>query len=592
MPNLRLRTVTVMLAALWAAASCSSGETKPRGQLIIALSTDMSVTKDMDEVRVQVFREDGTALPDRQIPVLPAEPAPFGKPLPGTIAIVPPDAGGQQLLVRVSARHLDPSSNVKVTRIVREAVVKVPTDRIAMLRMPLRWLCDGQVKAVKGSDDDSFTSDCGENETCVAGACVPSEVDADALPDCAAEQVFGGGDESGRGGSCMNVEQCFAGTAIATPDDDCTVPLPGGAKSSELNVALVLEPESDGHCLDSAAGAKKGNCYLPLDGDETEGFHVERRKIVLPEAVCERQHVLGVAVSTTCPTKDLSVPVCGPWTGWSSQPSATGTGGATSSDGGRPSVAGSGTTASAGNANTAGGAPSGTAGAPPIGTSGMMNGTGGAPIGTGGKASSGGIGGDAAQGGVDNAGGGYACEGTKPTSAQVTSFSDLTPALAGNYTFQAGIPGGTYFYTTTAITLAYTGTALNARGTIVDYSGIGLYFNRCMDLSAYRSVSFNFKGNVGPTRKASFRIITNENAVVDDANLKGACQVPAGAGNPYDYCHYPTFEIPVTLDGGTTTVRFSDLTGGLPAVGVDPKQIYGLEWALDWSGTAYDADFT
>ncbi|HYP88708.1 MAG TPA: hypothetical protein VEQ59_11155, partial [Polyangiaceae bacterium] len=192
---MRFRSVALMGAAVWATASCSSGETKPRGQLIIALSTDMSVTKDMDEVRVQVFRADGTALPDRQIPVLPAEPAPFGKPLPGTLAIVPPDAGGQQLLIRVSARHLDPRTNVKLTRVVREAVVKVPTDRTAMLRMPLRWLCDGRVKPIAGSDDDSYSSDCDKDETCIAGECVPAEVDANALPDYTPEQVFGGGDD-------------------------------------------------------------------------------------------------------------------------------------------------------------------------------------------------------------------------------------------------------------------------------------------------------------------------------------------------------------------------------------------------------------
>ncbi len=119
---------------------------------MIAITSDLSVTKDMDEVRVEVSRDDGTVLPTRQIPILPAQPVPFGKPLPGTLAITPPDAGGEAVHVRITARHTDHDTGETTNRIVREAIAKVPTDRVALLRMPLHWLCDGKVKPDTGKD--------------------------------------------------------------------------------------------------------------------------------------------------------------------------------------------------------------------------------------------------------------------------------------------------------------------------------------------------------------------------------------------------------------------------------------------------------
>ena len=270
------------------ALSCSD-DPKPRGQLMIAITTDMSITKDLDEVRVEISRADGTKIPDRQIPILPSQPAPFGKPLPGTIAIVPADAGGQALHVRLTARHLDPASGERKSRVVREAIVKVPTDRVALLRMPLRWLCDGQVVAAEG---DSFRSDCAENETCKAGVCQPADVDANDMPDYSAAQVFGGGEAHGIGSRCLDAQACFADAQVLAPDSsDCTVPLPDGADPSRLNVALVMPPESAGHCPDDTAPS--GHCYLPLDSDPEEGFSISDGRLKLPAAACQRPGVLG-----------------------------------------------------------------------------------------------------------------------------------------------------------------------------------------------------------------------------------------------------------------------------------------------------------
>jgi len=420
-----LRTHTLRACALASllVAACSN-EVQPRGQLMLAISSDMSVTKDMDEVRVEVRRADGTRLPDREIPILPSQPAPFGKPLPGTLAIVPSDAGGQSVHVRLTARHLDTTTGVVESRVVREAIVKVPTDRIAMLRMPLRWLCDGRVER----DGDGFRSACpNENDTCVAGACKSADIDVNSLPEYLNSQVFGGGTPTGKGSQCLDVQSCFANTVVLAADGDCAVPLPAGANPARLNVALVLPPESDGHCLDDPdKGPGKGTCFMPLDSDESEGFVVRGNRIHLPAAACMRTNVVGVAVSLACNTKDLSIPVCGPWNGWTAQAEPDGTGG-TGGTGGRGDTTtggasvGTGGVSIGGSSNTATGGAASLAGAGAFSVGGYTA-TGGSAVGKAGESAAEG---GAATGG--NAGGGAdPCTGTNGCYSCVpTSSSEL-----------------------------------------------------------------------------------------------------------------------------------------------------------------------
>ncbi|HEY0469059.1 MAG TPA: hypothetical protein VGC79_32925, partial [Polyangiaceae bacterium] len=337
---------------------------------------------------------------DRQIPILPSLPAPFGKPLPGTLAIVPSDAGGEAVHVRLTARRFNGDTGEHESRVVREAIVKVPTDRVAMLHMPLRWLCDGEVEPAEG---DSFRSSCpNETDTCVAGTCKSADVDANLLPDYLPSEVFGGGTPLGKGSTCLDVQTCFAQTPVLQPDEECTVPLPAGATPlpvgvnplpgiagpEMLNVALVLPPESDGHCLDDPdKGPGKGICFMPLDSDPNEGFVKEGDHIRLPKAACQRKNVVGVAVSLKCSTKDLSIPVCGPWNGWAAQSGPDGSGGTSGM------VAAGGSTAGA---DSSGGTSSG--GTSSAGTSGLGSG------GMGGRLSFGGFGGFVVTAGAPNAG--------------------------------------------------------------------------------------------------------------------------------------------------------------------------------------------
>jgi hypothetical protein len=190
-----------------------------------------------------------------------------------------------------------------------------------------------------------------------------------------------------------------------------------------------------------------------------------------------------------------------------------------------------------------------------------------------------------------------ACAGMKPAGNMVTDFTDLMPnaTSAGQFAFTAGVPGGTFSYQPMEFVLTNASGALNVQGTVKNYDGFGVYFGACTDASAYTGVSFNIKGNAGPTGKLSFRFQTNANTAVDVVNKKGTCMVPAGTVDTYPLCHHATFDITVTEGGGEVAVKFSDVMGGVPVATVDGKDIVGLEWAFPWAGAAdtmYPVDVT
>ena len=218
------------------------------------------------------------------------------------------------------------------------------------------------------------------------------------------------------------------------------------------------------------------------------------------------------------------------------------------------------------------GGATGTAGAP-AGTAGTPAGTAGAGTGTAG-----------ATGGAGAASTSFACTGTKPTAALITSFaSPAAAATAGNFTFLDGIPGGTFTYQPGELTLTADGSTLEVKGTVNNYDGFGLYFNSCTDASAYTGVSFSVKGNAGYTGKLNFRVQSNADTAVDTTNMKGTCVVPAGTTDTYPLCHNSAKDIPVTATATVVTVNFADLAGGVPTAVTNGSDVVGLEWAFNWT---------
>src|SRR6187399_550531 len=165
----------LFLAMLFVA--CTGDQAPPRGELMVSLVTDMSVPKDVTHIRVKVKRNDQVQH-EQDFFV-----APDGEfMLPGTIAVVEGSSPAPVVSVEVVGIRT-PSSGKAEARTFSKVTTTIPRERIALLRVPVQWLCDGTAV-----DDgaDSYMSSCppidGEEAACVAGRCQPVEVDSSTLP--------------------------------------------------------------------------------------------------------------------------------------------------------------------------------------------------------------------------------------------------------------------------------------------------------------------------------------------------------------------------------------------------------------------------
>jgi hypothetical protein len=386
--------VTCVAATTIAAASSGcSGDKVTQGELILAVQTDMSLPKDVDEVRIEVTSFGNVVFKNRY-PV-----GAGGLRIPATLGILPGANARALVTIRVIAIQRGKP------RMLREVVTTVPSARLATLRLPIQWLSDGSAKvqgdptATDGGTsfrslhpaageigDEIIVSTCPPEQTNIAGECVDWNVDSDTLPDYSAEDVFGGGKEDGTGGACFDTLGCMQDAVTVHPDGSCTI-VPPAAQPGLVNVALRLPLGGDGICddancyipLDSAAGSGwvgtsdgsgtpgsvdkpptteadgstgttlDASPQLPPDGGRITRIHEQAgdtdgglvasgpiTSIKLPGVIC-RKLTAGldaqVVVSTRCATKLPSNPTCGPWS------SVTGTGGTPPSNGADGGVA-------------------------------------------------------------------------------------------------------------------------------------------------------------------------------------------------------------------------------------------------------------
>lgn len=287
--------------ALFAVSACTS-ETKSPGQLVVAVSTDMALPEQVDTIQLQVI-VNGTTLLDSPMPTGAGDDA---QPIPATLTLV----AGPDPSVPATIRVIGLRSGV--ARTLRQAITTVPTEGTALLRMPVQWLCDGTTHAVRGPNGDvSYESECGPDNTCQVGRCVPARTDAKGLPSYESGSVFGGGEapppKGHSAGACFDTFGCMLSGTAAAPDDQCTIAPPADSGSG-INVALRVA--NDGICDTTGT-----TCFVPLDeGDE--GWSSQNGRIALPPAVCTKLRnglVTNVVVSTSCETKLASIPPCGPW---------------------------------------------------------------------------------------------------------------------------------------------------------------------------------------------------------------------------------------------------------------------------------------
>lgn len=324
------------LAVAVAVGVACEGKTLPyAGGLMIAVQTDYSVPKDISAVGLYIS-SDG-----RPIFGATREVAPTGEvKFPATIAVLA-DADRPRAVVKIRAVAFKGDGSV---RVLRDVITTVPKGRTALLRTPLTWINEGSgtgkrqdlvetstssLKPLDVGDDggvgedggtyqpgsDGFTilkSICPDGQTSLQGDCKDATVDADALPEYAEQDVFGGGTANGNGGRCFDVLGCFATPTQVTLDlNTCMGTVPGVQPDDpNLSLAVVLPGAKNGAV--NVGECKDGKCFVPLDKEA--GWTVEGTNIVLPKAMCRKINegkALGIAATRACPAKDPATPMCG-----------------------------------------------------------------------------------------------------------------------------------------------------------------------------------------------------------------------------------------------------------------------------------------
>lgn len=285
----------VVAFGLMAVAGCKSADRSPRdGALVVWISSDLQVPKDLTTVTAQIVRN-GVAEEPR------------------TFDLLKPDAA-LPLVIEVRAQQSSPeSATIRVgawkgnqLRVFREATAVVPVDRREQLIVSLQWLCDGQVVPGASLDrPEAAGSSCDPQATCVLGRCGTQVVEPSTLKEDATGIVDAG--SASPTTACLDVAACLGGAPTVLPrSSDCSIDAPVGGVG--LNVALALPTQSDGVC-DSQ------RCLIAMDGFSSDlGWVQAGTRIVLPPAVCTRLadgRLTGVVASSSCPTKTVSIAVCG-----------------------------------------------------------------------------------------------------------------------------------------------------------------------------------------------------------------------------------------------------------------------------------------
>lgn len=318
------------VAGVVAAASSCSSEKPQRGALMLAVSTDMSLPKDVIKVGLYI------KVAGRQVFAQEVDVPPTGIVLfPASIAVLAPDDPKQPVKIRAVAYA--PGDKAIV---LRDMTVTVPPNRVGQLRVPLNFLSVGSGAGnlplstasaailpkdtsggVRPLDFDAFTgvtNRCGEGQTDVGGECVTLDLsDANAFDVYDPTTIYGGGAAPEKGvksaGECFDVDCCFADAKTLKVEDDCTV----ASLGAKTNLAL----RTTGIGTLTGAGS-----LIPLDFDAVAKFGevgvsvLANQRLQLPKAVCRKvladtpniERVIDVIGSTRCAPKSKVTPLCGP----------------------------------------------------------------------------------------------------------------------------------------------------------------------------------------------------------------------------------------------------------------------------------------
>jgi hypothetical protein len=296
--------------------ACARTEDPP-GVLMLAVETDMSAGHDKTVQAVGLYIRDldrNRTLFELTEPVAPDGTVHF----PATLAVIGRNNPGASIRIRVVGFSRGEA------QVMRDAVTTIPTDRTALLRLPLRWVnyekargkmpqggsTSPAVHTLAGESelDDPFGTlaytTCTGETTTIDGACASWIIESAALPDFVEENVFGGGTAAG-GGQCFDTEKCFATGVQTLPlDATCLIDKPPGT----FTLAVKQPLSADRTCVGDG-------CFIPLEPDSPEGWTTDLGKIRLSPGTCK--HVLDsngkntIVASSLCGSKAPNAPLCG-----------------------------------------------------------------------------------------------------------------------------------------------------------------------------------------------------------------------------------------------------------------------------------------
>ena len=258
---------------------------------MLAIQTDLSLAKDVDEIGVYVLA-DGRPLLSESYPIENGSVR-----LPSTVAIASPVNPPSTVRVRVAAFKKGSA------RILREGITTVPSDRLAVLPLALRWIDDGSGSGTPTefafNPYASARSKCGEGLTQSLGTCVSSTIQESSLLDYDPAAIFGGGSEGA--GSCFPTSTCFgAKTPVVVDEASCSFAKPALAT---FNVGAVTTGDGDAVGSDTLVALDR-DAYWTVAGD----------RVNLAKAMCAapvRARWTSIVVSGGCVTKTVRYPVCG-----------------------------------------------------------------------------------------------------------------------------------------------------------------------------------------------------------------------------------------------------------------------------------------
>lgn len=304
---------SLVLAATTLAITPGCTERKATA-MVVAVSSEIAVPDEVDHLEIHVSSL-GASKFDRTYRLGTSGDAS----LPGTLVISPDDETDPSTPVKVSvvAKYHDTR-----VRVLREAIVAFSEEKQRLLRMPLRFSCL------------DFEEVCGEGATCRGGACVPSTVDIESLPEFDDTQVFA------KEGTCFDRAACIPKDLT----EDMTDYLRAHAANGQCEFSIdELRAEIDTrHTNDTTAppaiGASAFNLgyvwtknasakWTAVDMDADEGWHFEHDangdRIVLAEGMCRalnatyvddtgavQPKVAKVIMNPACAPKPATQPEC------------------------------------------------------------------------------------------------------------------------------------------------------------------------------------------------------------------------------------------------------------------------------------------